>query len=321
MSFAGSVVQLPRDRVASGLGEIIHAAAFPQILPDQSVGIFVSSPLPRVVGVGEVELHAGLFLQIAVGVKLAAIVGGDRQESLRVLLHQFAEPLVRGRRRPCLELSDEHIAGLSVYDRGDAAPALSVDGVHLPVPDLGASLRFGRAVLDPSFPRQTASGVVVAVALASLLACSPQVLIERASRLFVPPDVAVNGLVADAEAALESQPSGDLFGAVILPYQRLDLHPLKPLKARALASSSSATTVHWSGMEGPVAAVGRVAVAGELAADGGGGSPEPSRDLPLAAAGVFPLSDQRSLLVIQVFVGHAHFTPGPGGIPFPGCCA
>ena len=88
MSFAGSVVQLPCDRVASGLGEIIHAAAFPQILPDQSVGIFVSSPLPRVVGVGEVELHACLFLQIAVGVKLAAIVGGDRREAFGVLRHQ-----------------------------------------------------------------------------------------------------------------------------------------------------------------------------------------------------------------------------------------
>jgi hypothetical protein len=45
MSFAGSVVQLPRDRVASDLGEIIHGAAFRQILPDQSVGIFDDSAL------------------------------------------------------------------------------------------------------------------------------------------------------------------------------------------------------------------------------------------------------------------------------------
>ena len=51
-----------------------------------------------------------------------------------------------------LELSDQHIAGLPIDDGCDASLAASMNCVHLPVPDLGAVLRFRRSVLDHGFP-------------------------------------------------------------------------------------------------------------------------------------------------------------------------
>ena len=47
-------------------------------------------------------------------------------------------------------------------------------------------------------------------------------LVERAARAFVGPDVAVDGLVADAERAFEPQPARDLLGAPIFTQQRVD---------------------------------------------------------------------------------------------------
>jgi hypothetical protein len=88
---AVDAVKLLRDRVAFDLSEIRHTATFRQILPEQSIGILVISPLPRVVAVGDVELDAGLFLQITVSVKLATVVGSDLQE-----LAQNTAPSVSG---------------------------------------------------------------------------------------------------------------------------------------------------------------------------------------------------------------------------------
>ena len=49
--------------------------------------------------------------------------------------------------------------------------------------------------------------------------------------VFVGPDVAVDGLVADLDQSVEAQPPGDLLRAPVFAQQSLDLVPLRPAKA------------------------------------------------------------------------------------------
>jgi hypothetical protein len=57
------------------------------------------------------------------------------------------------------------------------------------------------------------------------------VFVQGASASLVTPDVAVDGLVADLEQAVASQPAGDLLRAPVLSQQGLDSSPLRGGKA------------------------------------------------------------------------------------------
>lgn len=144
MSFFGAGRSASLRSRCIGPGRDHPWAAFRQIPPDQSVGVFVRSPLPRVVGVGEVELHAGLFLQIPVGVKLAAIVSGDRREAFGVLRHQHPEPCLprRGHRAlpgPREEATYPYRARLSAPGRASRILPGMVRPVELPSQPLSES--------------------------------------------------------------------------------------------------------------------------------------------------------------------------------------
>src|ERR1051325_4106911 len=51
---AGPMIEMSRDALASTLGEVPQFGTFRQILPQQSVGVFVGAALPGVVWSGEV---------------------------------------------------------------------------------------------------------------------------------------------------------------------------------------------------------------------------------------------------------------------------
>ncbi len=119
----------------------------------------------------------------------------------------MAKPFIGRSYSSVLKLSDKDVAALSINDSGNDSFSFAVNSVDLPVSDLGSVLRFQWPLLDHRFPGQTASGVISPITLASLLAGSAQVLIQRPSRHFILPHVAIDRLVADGKVAMPSQPS------------------------------------------------------------------------------------------------------------------
>ena len=78
-NFSGPVVEQALDFVNLGRVEVQEGAGFGQVLPDQSVCVFVQAALPGVIGGG--EIHRGFqaggdFLMTG---ELLAIVGGEGQ--------------------------------------------------------------------------------------------------------------------------------------------------------------------------------------------------------------------------------------------------
>jgi hypothetical protein len=55
------------------LGEMRHAAAFGEILPQEAVGVLIGPALPGVVGRGEVDARGGGTLEVAVLVEFGAV--------------------------------------------------------------------------------------------------------------------------------------------------------------------------------------------------------------------------------------------------------
>src|SRR6266540_1543900 len=70
-------VQFRSDPIAIVLGEVGHALAFGQILPDQAVGVFVGAAFPRMVRCGEVETRRRRSLEPGVVVEFGAVIDGD----------------------------------------------------------------------------------------------------------------------------------------------------------------------------------------------------------------------------------------------------
>lgn len=59
MDFSGSGIEFKRDGIELFLVKDSQVAAFGQILTQQPVGVFIAAALPRAVGIGKVNLHAG----------------------------------------------------------------------------------------------------------------------------------------------------------------------------------------------------------------------------------------------------------------------
>ena len=91
--------------------------------------------------------------------------------------------------------------------------------------------------------------------------------VKRPARALIPPDVAVDGLVADREEPLPPEVSRDLLGAPLpaeqLVYQREVFRREVAVTARAGAAAVSALLCR----EGAVVAVGAGTVTPDLAAD------------------------------------------------------
>jgi hypothetical protein len=88
-------------------------------------------------------------------------------------------------------------------------------------------------------PGEAPAAVVAPVALPAALARSAQMFVQGAATSQIPPDVAIDGLVADRQLSLQAQVPGDLFGAPLLPQQLF--HSL-PVSAPELAVASRSIT-------------------------------------------------------------------------------
>jgi hypothetical protein len=80
-------------------------------------------------------------------------------------------------------------------------------GIDLPVAEAGSVLGTSGSLGDVTFAGESTAGVVGAVAFPALLASLSKELVVGAATALVTPDVAVDGLVADAQAAILAEPT------------------------------------------------------------------------------------------------------------------
>jgi hypothetical protein len=77
MDLARSVAQFPSNSIEVILGEPGHVSAFGQVLPQESIGVFVAAALPGAVRVGEENRDTGHFRQALMLTHLLALVIGQ----------------------------------------------------------------------------------------------------------------------------------------------------------------------------------------------------------------------------------------------------
>lgn len=122
-------------------------------MANQAIRVFIDSPLPGMIGRGEVAGHGEELLQGLVAMEFGAVIEGDRLEHAAMLTNRLdAHPgdFLRG---PRLHFLDDHQARLPLY-KGNYAmmPVASDHGIPFPVPELLARLYSGRAGGDMAFP-------------------------------------------------------------------------------------------------------------------------------------------------------------------------
>src|SRR5215208_5483667 len=138
------------------------------------------------------------------------------------------------------ELADEHQPGLSLDERNHAVfSARSHHRVGLPVPDHLSGLHLRWPLRDHPFTRESAAAVVGAVALAAPLPGPAQVRVERPALLLIPPDVAVDRLVANGEQPLPGEVSRDLLGAPLPAEQPVYLREVRGREALVAAGAGA----------------------------------------------------------------------------------
>jgi len=90
-----SVIELESDFGAAGLCQASHGRAFWDVLANKTVRVLVRATLPRVVGSGEVKGRVGESLDLAITVKLGAVVDRDGLEQMPVGTDQVEDASVR----------------------------------------------------------------------------------------------------------------------------------------------------------------------------------------------------------------------------------
>ena len=318
---SGAAIQFRRDPIAVVLGEVGHALSLGQILPDQTIRVFVGAALPRMMQRREIEASAGGPLELGVLVELRAIVDRDRAHGMELRADELAGPSIHGRAHAPIELAEEQKARLALDHAQHARPILAraQHGVRLPMPERAPRIHLGGPLGDPPFAGEPPAAVVAAVALAPLLASAAQMLVERAAPLPILPDVAVDRLVANREAAVPLQPPRDLFGTPVFAHQGQDLVPLGGRKAQIAARSRPPAAGLPVGHLRAVRAVVPRAVAAHFPSDR---APVPAQDtgngcgrVPSPSQGAEGISFGKGDLVIRH--GRLLSLGGDGRLPVP----
>jgi len=232
-----------------------------------------------VVRVGEVETHAGLFLDPLVVMELGAVVSRDGLEAIGVLVDQPGGACGELVLAAIRQLADQGVAGLAFYQRHDAILAAGAHHrIDFPMADLATLLDARRPLADVPLASQAATTVVATVALAPLFAGAAQVFVQPPAATFVSPDVLVDGLVADRQHAVALQPGGDLLRTPQVRKQALDQTDIvtgeSPIASRTRATAACATI----SLAGPIGTI-VAAVATDLSGDAAGVPPQHPCDL------------------------------------------
>jgi len=96
VAFPWPVIELERDLVAACLREASHGRTLGDVLANEAVRVLVRAAFPGVIRSGEVESGVGESLDLAITVKLGAVVDGDGLEQMLVGADQLEDAPVRG---------------------------------------------------------------------------------------------------------------------------------------------------------------------------------------------------------------------------------
>lgn len=278
-SLSGSHIQFTGDFVAFCLSDFAHAHSFGEILPKQSVEVFVGTPLPRVIRGCEVALDRMNLLDDLVIMKLGTVVERDRLEAPSVLRDGHHGGLVDLGHRAARQLLDDGHAGLALH-QGQHTMVLvrADDGVTLPVPNSLPSFDLSGAFTDVPFARHDASVIDAAVALASKLGNDPRVAPQRATLGLVSQDVTVDRAVTDVQLCPQAQHTRDLLRAPLLAKQGVNVGPVSGLEQGPATTSPTPGLRVLLRLRRPVRAVIPRGVPSHFSADRRGTSPHFQRD-------------------------------------------
>lgn len=202
------------DLSALVLGQVSHAGAFRQVLADQAIGVLVGSAFPGVVRIGEVERDASSGFDALVIMELGAVVSGDGLDGVGVLSNQIDSTRGQSGRGAIAQLPDHQPAGGALDHSHDAVlRSCSHDGIDLPVTELSASFDDSRSLGNHAFSGKPSAAVIGCVAFSPALPGTAQEKVQIAAQAMIPPDVAVDGFVADPQKRPKLQTPGDLLGA------------------------------------------------------------------------------------------------------------
>jgi hypothetical protein len=109
-----------RNGTALSLGQARHAGAFGQVLPNQTVGIFVAPACPGMMRRREVEFRCGAPLNGFIVVKLRTVIGRDGLESAGMSLNERDRTLVERFFGSNRQVADQEKACLSFNQAQDA---------------------------------------------------------------------------------------------------------------------------------------------------------------------------------------------------------
>jgi len=144
--------------IALCLGKRFEAHSLRQILTYESVSVFVSASLPRVIGSGEVEFDAGTILYRFVVVELGAIVKRDGVEASFKLTDGLQHRASHFGHVACFEFFDDQEAGDALDECEDAVSLVGThDGVAFPVALLLSQFDLFGTLTDMSLSEQTAA--------------------------------------------------------------------------------------------------------------------------------------------------------------------
>ena len=157
-----------------------------------------------------------------------SVVGRYRSSGASGVVDHANRSAIGGLDGAGLELTDHDVARLAIDEREDTVPVGEVadHGIGFEVADSASMLSTSGSFTEGTFAGQPTSGIVGSVPFSALLGRTAQMQVKASTLLLIAPDVTVDGLVADRELLLTSQPACGLLRAPLLLDTRLDQEPI-----------------------------------------------------------------------------------------------
>ena len=280
--------------------------AFREVLADQAVGVFVQTPLPGMVGSGEMEIRRQRTGNRLVPRKLLAVVRREGMDPIPERPHALGQRFGHRGRRLHVDPLQNLVLRPPIHRRDQGAPVPRADDrIQLPVPDAGLLLHHRRAVGNVHPAGNVAPSGMPATAPVRLLPPATQVPVQGASRPTVRPNMPVDPFTARHDLALKPIPARNLFRAPSLPQPVF--HHLPEL-GRHLAGNSGDLPAPGRrlAMRLLVTVASLPAVARHLPGYRTGVPSEPAGYLPLRQATMQQAVDLASFAMGQVMVACWH---------------
>lgn len=301
---SGSGVESIGNQAAVELRDCVHAGAFGQVLTDQSVRVFVGSPLPRVMRVGEIEARAALSFDVLIVVKFRSVVSGDGMDAGRMFANEPGRSGCHRFHGAVRQLADQGVAGLPLYQGDDAVLASRThDGIDLPVANLTTVVDGCWPFTDVPLARDASTAIVAAVPLATLLGRATQVGVEPSATFLVFPDVFVDCLVTDRQQAATFEMPGNLLRAPQVRQQAFDQAKVVRAETAVAARPRPPATRTSIGLAGTVGAIVAL-VTSDLARNGARVAPKLATDGCRAASLLSKRSQHISLTWGDLAISH-----------------